>query len=336
MTTERDACLREFLARSGWDAAERSVLAGDASNRRYDRLKDAGLGNAVLMDAPPNEGEGTRPFIKIATHLRGIGLSAPQILAQDVDQGFLIIEDLGDDLFARVLSDNLELEPTLYAAATDALFHAQRASAPANLGQYGPTEMAQTALRVPDWYLKYAAPDAPDIRQVFHDRIYALLTQYLTGPSVLVQRDYHAENLLWIPKRAAPGNVGLLDFQDAALGHPAYDLASLLKDARRDVSPAVQQDCIAQFIALTDANPDAFAAAYAVCSAQRNLRIIGGFARLSIRDGKRHYPDMLPRVWRNLKDDLTHPILKDFGDWILSILPAPTPQIIARLKLANV
>lgn len=336
MTSERDTQLQAFLTLSGWAKAPRSTLAGDASNRRYDRLDHPELGRAVLMDAPPSKGEDTRPFIKIATHLRNAGLSAPQIIARDTTHGFLIIEDLGDDLFARVLERDPAPEHTLYIAATDALKAAQDAAPPQDLHPYGAEAMAQTGRLAADWYLKFTTPDAPDIGQELQDRLRALLTTHLTGPEVLVQRDYHAENLLWLPQRDGPARVGLLDFQDAMLGHPAYDLASLLKDARRDVDPVVQQACIDHFITQTGADPYAFKAAYAACSAQRNLRIVGVFARLCIRDGKPHYPDLLPRVWANLISDFEHPALQEFGTWVTNILPPPTPQIIARIKASHV
>lgn len=333
--TARAQNLAAFLTLAGWGNAVRKPLAGDASNRRYERLDHPELGRAVLMDAPPEKGEDTRPFIKIATHLRGIGLSAPQIFARDTQNGFLILEDLGDDLFAKVLIQDITLEGPLYLAATDALHHAQNAPVPAGLTPYGPEEMAQTAMLAPDWYLHHTAPIPADLRQTFFETVHTLLTAHLTGPHVLVQRDYHAENLLWLPNRDAPANVGLLDFQDAMLGHPAYDLASLLKDARRDVDPEVQRACITRFQKLTNADHDAFAGAYAICSAQRNLRILGVFTRLCVRDNKRHYPDMLPRVWRNLMSDLDHPALSELRDLVMRHFPRPDAKIIARIKAAH-
>lgn len=336
MTSVREDQMRAFLSRSGWGDADREFLAGDASNRRYDRLEHPTLGRAVLMDAPPAKGEDTRPFINIATHLRSIDLGAPEIIAGDTEHGFLILEDLGDDLFARVLARDLSLETQLYLAATDVLIVAQRMAPPAGLKPYGVAEMAETAMLAVDWYLEYTSPKSPDILEDFHHRIATLLDQNISGPPVFVQRDYHAENLLWLPEKDGIAKVGLLDFQDAMLGPPAYDLASLLKDARRDVSPNVQAKCIQHFIDQTSADPAAFSAAYAICSAQRNLRIIGVFARLSVRDGKRQYPDMLPRVWRNLMDDLSHPVLHEFGKWIAQYFPAPSPEIISTLKSSDV
>lgn len=334
--TGRTHDMAVFLTLSGWAEAKRVPLAGDASNRRYERLTHPRHGHAVLMDAPPETGEDTRPFIKIATHLHAAGLSAPQIYARDTERGFLIIEDLGDDLFAKVLDPSPAQELALYLAAADALFHAQQVAPPKDLARYGPAEMADTAMLAVDWYLKFTTPGPEGIRLDLLREISAKLATYLTGPEVLVQRDYHAENLLWLPDRKAPANVGLLDFQDAMLGHPAYDLASLLKDARRDVAPAVQQAAIDRFLNLSGVDPDQFMSAYATCSAQRNLRILGVFTRLCVRDDKRHYPDLLPRVWRNLMSDLEHPALYALRPLVVNNFPEPSPQLIATLKAANV
>ncbi len=334
--TAREKALEVFLHLSGWGDARRGVLAGDASNRRYDRLTHPELGRAVLMDAPPEKGEDIRPFIKIANHLRSASLSAPQILARDPEHGFMILEDLGDDLFARVLENDNGLEPTLYDAAIDALLTAQRQTPPEGLVHYGADEMVQTAMLATDWYLAFTRPVSDAQRNEYSDLISGLLHHHLTSPFVLVQRDYHAENLLWLPQRKGPARVGLLDFQDAMLGPDAYDLASLLKDARRDVSPEVQQAAFAAYLERSGTDAEPFRSTYALCSAQRNLRIIGVFTRLCIRDRKQHYPDLLPRVWRNLQDDLTHPALAELRSWVDAHMPPPDPPLIAKIKAAHV
>ncbi len=333
--TDRSKLLSAFLFFAGWGDARQAPLAGDASNRRYVRLEHPALGRAVLMDAPPDRGEDVSPFIRIASHLKGLGLSAPEILAKDVENGFLVLEDLGDALFAKVLQNGANQEAELYLAATDALVMAQDASPPSDLPTYGPEEMAEAACLAIDWYLAHAQDDPTDIRDVFKSRMLALLSDTVCGDLVLTQRDYHAENLIWLPKRQKEARVGLLDFQDAMLCHPAYDLASLLKDARRDVDPDVQAICIDHHIARAGYERHIYEAAYALCSAQRNLRILGVFARLCIRDGKPSYPDLMPRVWRNLVSDLAHPTLEGFGTWVKDVLPAPTPDIITRIKTAH-
>lgn len=329
--TDRARLARAFVDSTDWRGGALSPLAGDASNRSYQRVTHPNLPTAVLMDAPPDKGEDTRPFTKIARHLRGLGLSAPEILAADPKDGFLLIEDLGDALFARVLERDLSREPELYTAAMEALIVAQNAPPPPSLTEYGPEQMTEAALLVPEWYIPSAgAGDFPS--DTFRELVHDLLCTHLTGDAVLVQRDYHAENLIWLPDREGPARVGLLDFQDAMLGHSAYDLASLLKDLRRDVSPDVQRQVLELYIARTGAVPDAFRAAYVACSAQRNLRVLGVFTRLCVRDGKTGYPDLLPRLWRNLHDDLAHPSLATLRDFVAQHIPEPSPDIIARIK----
>lgn len=333
--TDRAALAVAFLASTDWASAIRNLLAGDASNRRYERLTHPDLPNAVLMDAPPEKGEDVRPFIKIAHHLCTLGLSAPLLYAEDTANGFLLIEDLGDALFTRVVQGNPAMEEMLYQEAAAALIVAQSAPPP-DLPVYGVAAMSETAMLLPDWYLTHGAdkPLAATERNVFSELIADSLGANASGGSVLVQRDYHAENLLWLPEREGSARVGLLDFQDAMIGHPAYDLASLLRDARRDVSASVQAATLDYFIAQTDADAASFKAAYAACSAQRNIRILGVFARLCVRDGKPSYPDLMPRVWRNLQADLTHPALASLEAWIKANVPAPSPDVITRIKAA--
>ncbi|TCP61148.1 hypothetical protein EV663_10695 [Rhodovulum bhavnagarense] len=314
-----------FLDRAGWGAANRAPLAGDASNRRYDRLTGGpGDGGAVLMDAPPDRGEDVRPFIAIARHLHGLGLSAPEILAEDPEAGFLLLEDLGDALFARVTQDDPEAEPALYASAVDLLARLHRAAPPANLAAYGAPLMAELACLPFEWYLPAIGHPAPDEEKVaFRAEIETLLTRHAT-PSVLVLRDFHAENLIWLPDRRGAARVGLLDFQDAMVGHPAYDLVSLLEDARRDVSPVLQAQMLDRYITASDTDPESFVRAYALLGAQRNLRILGVFARLCLRDGKPGYLSLMPRVWGHLMRDLAHPDLVELRARVLHNLPEPT------------
>ena len=331
MTDDPRTCLAEtFLARAGWGAARRSVLAGDASHRRYDRLTLGPSGQrAVLMDAPPEKGEDVRPFTRIARHLRALGLSAPEILAEDAAHGFLLLEDLGDAVFARVMAKDPAQERPLYAAAVDLLAELHRAPPPDDLPPYAADEMADLGVLPFDWYLD--APD-PGGRAALRAGLHEALGRLDTGPRVLVQRDYHAENLIWLPRREGIARVGLLDFQDARAGHPAYDLVSLLRDARRDVSPGLRAGMVARYLDATGLDPAPFHAAAAVLSAQRNLRILGVFARLCLRDGKPHYVDLLPRVWSHLQEDLCHPALSDLRALVAAHLPAPDAPIRERIK----
>lgn len=321
--------MHAFLAQSGWGAAEVFLLAGDASNRRYFRLYHGQKHQkAVVMDAPASRGEDVRPFIKIAQYLTGLGLSAPRILAQDTKQGFLLLEDLGDALFARIVANDPSLEDTLYTAATDVLVELHQHAPPPDLPHYDPATATQLSALVFDWY----APDHSKERQGYLNELQSCLETHAPDCTVLVQRDYHAENLLWLPDRLGLAKVGLLDFQDAALGHPAYDLVSLLQDARRDVPEQVEAQMVRYYAAKTGHDLHTFQTAYAVLGAQRNLRILGIFARLGLRDGKPHYIDLMPRVWGLLMRDLSHPALAQLKSLTDALLEAPTPAVTSSLK----
>ncbi|MDU9006037.1 aminoglycoside phosphotransferase family protein [Sedimentitalea todarodis] len=329
--SNRDALTDSFLSRTDWADARRGPLAGDASNRRYERLTDRDTGETVvLMDAPPEKGEDVRPFVRIAKHLCGVGLSAPTILAEDVENGFLLIEDLGDALFARVVRTEPGLETTLYEAAIDVLLKLHGAPLP-ELETYAPSVMTDLSALA---YSKYRGGIVGDtegedrFRATFHE----LCADYDPAAPVLIQRDYHAENLLWLPDRTGAARVGLLDFQDAMLGHSAYDLVSLLQDARRDVSPELEAAMINRYLARSGADPEQFTAAYAVLGTQRNLRIIGVFARLGLEYGKPHYVDLIPRVWAHLMRDLVHPALQPIANLLRNALPTPTPENLEYLK----
>ncbi|UYV37295.1 phosphotransferase [Rhodobacteraceae bacterium D3-12] len=329
---DRQTLINDFLKSNGWADATRAPLAGDASNRRYERLSHPTLGPAVLMDAPPDRGEDTRPFVHIAEHLAALGLSAPTIIAKDSALGFLLLEDLGDALFARVLQNNPALETPLYQAATDVLLNLHNAPLPPSLKAYDPALMADMAALAFDWYLGQATTPDPTARDRFVRTFQSELEQFANDKSVLIQRDYHAENLLWLPERTGPARVGLLDFQDAMTGHPAYDLVSLLQDARRDVPPATERAMIDRYVAKSGVDAGAFERALHLLGAQRNLRIIGVFARLCLRDAKAHYVDLIPRVWGLLQRDLDHPALTSVAPIVRAALPTPDASLLNRLK----
>ena len=331
--TDRTALAQQFLAGTDWSDAGSSLLAGDASNRKYYRLNRAGSDDtAVLMDAPPCKGEDVRPFVRIANHLLSVGLSAPQIFARDEVNGFLLLEDLGDALFARAIPADPTLEDLLYRAATDALIALHDHAPPPGLDAYDPALMADMAALAFDWYADGAGKPDLAARQLLHQEIAGLLTRHAADTAVVIQRDYHAENLLWLPDRNGVARVGLLDFQDAMLGHPAYDLVSLLQDARRDVPGEIETRMIARYTNRTGADPDAFQIAYRCLGAQRNLRILGVFARLCIRDGKRGYIDLIPRVWAHLQADLAHPALAPIAKDVSGTLPEPTSSVLKILS----
>jgi aminoglycoside/choline kinase family phosphotransferase len=331
--TDRTRLANQFLQNTDWAQAERKPLAGDASRRRYERLTLPNTGQkAVLMDAPPEEGEDVRPFIRIAEHLCAQGFSAPRIFHRDEAQGFLLLEDLGDDLFARVVQDKPELEPKLYGAATDCLVTLHNTPMPEGLAPYDTAMMTDLAALSYDWYLDALADNSSDTGAAFREKMSAFLDQHITGQSVLIQRDYHSENLLWLPDREGVARVGLLDFQDAMSGHRAYDLVSLLQDARRDVPPEIETAMISHYLGQTGLDRDTFEAAYHLLGVQRNLRIVGVFVRLCIRDGKAHYVGFIPRVWDYIQRSLAHPALQQIATIINADLPAPTPDNLKKLK----
>lgn len=323
---------KQFIATAGWADAEIIPLAGDASNRRYDRLTHPIHGRAVLMDADPGKGEDVRPFVTIAQFLRAQGLSAPEIFCADPTSGFLIIEDLGDRLFAREMQSDPALEQPLYEAAVDVLGHLHKTTPPA-LSRYDAMTTVPLAALAYDWYQSGVAGQTNnDEKAAFNSAMSAALLPYDLSLGVLIQRDYHAENLLWLPERDGVAKVGLLDFQDAMIGHPVYDLVSILQDARRNVSDEMEELMKERFFAQSNMKVGDFATSYAVFGAQRSLRILGVFARLCMRDAKPHYVDLIPRVWRHLQSNLAHPNLSDLAKLVNRHLPAPDEAALNLLK----
>lgn len=329
--TDRSADTAAFLSAIGWGEAVRTHLAGDASNRRYERLRGPDEKEAVLMDAPPDKGEDVRPFVALATHLSGLGLSAPEIIAQDTARGFLLLEDLGDALFARLMADDPDTQSPLYSAAIDVLLTLRAASAP-TLPAYDNQRMTDLAALAFGEYASAAGHDASAADDAFRIAFPAVLSDHATAPGILVHRDFHAENLIWLPERTGAARVGLLDFQDAMLGHPAYDLVSLLQDARRDVPADTQTAMFDLYVRQSGDDPTTFGAAYAVLGVQRNLRILGVFARLCRQYGKPSYVDLIPRVWAYLMQDLAHPTLAPVAGIITDALPEPTPETLNVIR----
>ena len=240
--TDRVSLAKQFIAHSGWAESTCTLVAGDASNRRYDRLTNRAGETAIFMDAPPDRGEDVKPFVRIAKYLINCGLSAPKIYHQDDIAGFLLIEDLGDAIFARLMESDPRTETPLYEAATDILIelHTHLTLSLPDCDAEWLTQMTAPAF---EWY---AHDSDGDILQRFRDIFLPLTKKLETSKKVVILRDYHAENLLWLPDRTGIAKVGLLDFQDALLGHPAYDLVSILQDARRDVPQDVEAAMIAR------------------------------------------------------------------------------------------
>ncbi|WP_164156073.1 aminoglycoside phosphotransferase family protein [Sandarakinorhabdus rubra] len=305
-----------FLNAHGWGGAAVRPLAGDASFRRYFRVELAGR-TAVLMDAPPDK-EDSGPFLAIGRHLDALGFSAPQPLATDLAQGLILLEDFGDARVNPVLAADPRAEEDIYAAAVDLLAELHRYP-PTDVPPYNEAELLREARLFPDWYLPaVGVAEAPG-----YDAAWAPLWPALfTHPPVLVLRDYHADNLMLLDR---PGlrRLGLLDYQDALAGHPAYDLASLLQDIRRVVSPTLEAAMIDRYIALRpELDAAAFRTAYAILAAQRNIKILGVFTRLYVRDGKPSYPAFHPRLWELVNANLAHPALAPVKAWFDAHVPA--------------
>lgn len=323
--TARETLKATFLDSVGWAGATVTPLAGDASMRRYERVTRQDRG-AVLMDAPPDHGERIVPFVEVAQHLSGIGLHSPEILSQDTEHGFLLLEDLGNRLFAREFESHPDLEHPYYIEALRVLHTLHNAPPPA-LPDYGRAAMAEAAGLAATWYAGTPA-QAETLVQAM-DKALAKLDWSRTVP---VLRDYHAENLIWCPQETGLRRVGLLDFQDAALGHPVYDAASLLQDARRDLAPDLVQRLMNETWALFAPDRTSLETAFAVLSAQRALRILGVFARLSLHFDKPGYVDLIPRVWGQLQGNLAHTALSDLAIVTRDLLPEPTDAVLSDLR----
>jgi aminoglycoside/choline kinase family phosphotransferase len=302
----------EFLAACGWAGAEIVPLAGDASFRRYFRVVH-GDRTAVLMDAPPPH-EDPRPFVAVAEWLIGRGLSAPQILARDLDKGLLLLGDFGSARLRETLDDDPDRERDLYEIATQVLVHLHAHPPMEGLKPHGLEQWLSELELFTEWYCPAVGTqvDVESYRAAWHSVLEPIANDGL-GP-VTVLRDYHAENIMLVAGRQGISHLGLLDFQDALAGHPAYDLASVLEDARRDVPPAIERAMIDQYKAATGQG-EPFERAYWGLAAQRNTRILGVFTRLWKRDNKPSYRRFQPRMWGLLERDLAQPHLKPVRDW---------------------
>lgn len=346
-----------FLKAAGWGKAARTPVQGDASTRRYERL-DMGGHKAVLMDAPkgaelPNApigasvkerralgynalarlaGPNMESFAAISNELIIRGFSAPKIIAADLEQGFLLLEDFGAAVYAKIMAANLGQERPLYTAATDMLAAIYRSSLPSvmrykayswHVYDYDDAAMLAEMDLCHDWYAQdFDRQITADMRAEFiaiWKDIFPLLGAHPRG---LALRDFHAENLFWLPEREAVAKVGLIDFQDALMVHPAYDLMSCITDIRRDVDPALKDILIARFCEKSGLKDDAnFRAAYAVLGVQRGIKLLGFPIRADLKFGKPQYRQLLPRVLQHLNDDLSHPALSGVRGWFARHLP---------------
>lgn len=324
----RDQQIDSFLEQSGYGNWVFSVLTADASFRRYLRgsFKDQSL---ILMDAPPHTEEKIGPFLRITEVLREFGLRSPKIEAFNEELGFILMEDFGDALIAQEAQRDAHSEDRLYDVALECLKTVWSHEAPNDLASYDRQTYQRESSLVHQWYLASCSTNAIS---EFERSLDAALARLSGLSPVLVLRDYHAENLIALDKGTGVECLGLLDYQDALAGHPAYDLVSLVEDARRAVPTTIRDRLIsgaAEFLGLDE---DTFRSDIAILGAQRNLKIIGIFARLSIRDGKTKYPAMIPHVFDLLAMDLAHPSTEELAVWCEANLAPPSREKIASLK----
>jgi len=358
--SDREDLRVAFLDQAGLGAAERRPLPGDASTRRYERLHLPSGRTLMLMDQPP-AAESTpcgpdwsderrraagwnamnrlsagrlEAFASVAAWLRGQGLSAPDIVALDAPNGLAVLEDLGDGLFARLIEAGEAVEPELYFAAIDVLARLHHTPAPDVLSgngvswpllDYDALALKAGADLFVEWYPKLdtRVVIGEDARAEWDALWTEVARRGAAGARTVAHRDYHAENLLWLPEREGLGRVGLIDFQDALRTHPSWDLHSLLHDARRDVSPELERAALDRyFAARPEVEREAFLADYAALAALNEARILGIFARLVTRDGKPRYLGFMPRMWRHLERDLTAPGMEGLKAWFDRHVPA--------------
>lgn len=312
--------LAAFVDAAGWGGADVAPLPGDASFRRYFRLSRAGGGEtAMLMHAPPPH-EDPAPFLHVAHWLNDHGMRAPAILAEDAGAGWVLTEDFGNDRMRDWLDDHPGDEHAAYEAAVDALAALHRLP-PGPFAPYDMAVYAREAALLTEWYCpaQGLSVDADSYAAAWDAVMAPVLARQ--NPGVTVLRDYHAENIMLLGGKASAPQ-GLIDFQDALVGHPAYDLVSLLQDARRDVSEALEAAMLARYEAAAGIAGEDFRADYARLGAQRNAKIVGIFTRLNVRDGKPRYLAMIPRVWAALERDLAHPALAPVAAWFDANIPA--------------
>lgn len=304
--------LDAFLNDAGWRDAVVCPIVGDASFRRYFRVRSPKGESAILMDAPPPH-EDPQPFIHVARYLTSEGFRAPVIFATDLARGLVLIEDFGDARMREHLDEHPCDEGAIYRQAIDTIIRLARAT-PAQLGLYDEAAYLREARLLTEWYMPsmQLAVDQHSFDAVWKEAL-APVSKVQT---VTVLRDYHAENIMLLDG----GDQGLIDFQDALVGHPAYDLVSLLQDARRDVSPELEAEMLAYYSEAAQADGN-FGLHYALLGAQRNTKIIGIFTRLWKRDGKERYLGFLPRMWGLLERDLNHPGLAPLKAWFDENIP---------------
>jgi aminoglycoside/choline kinase family phosphotransferase len=348
---QRSEALARLLEETGFTGATRTPLAADASTRRYERLQ-LGDRHAMLMDAPPSlESKPCPPsatpaerrtmgwnatarlaasrveaFVAVAKYLESLGLAPPQIYGADCDAGYAVIEDLGDDLYANILANGADEIP-LYEEAARVLAHVHAAAIPTRvegagnsswpLLDYDALALEVNADLFVEWLPRAADVRIDDAARARWEKVRdSLIVKALGFPRAFTIRDYHAENLLWLPDREGLQRVGLLDFQDAIRGWRGWDFSMLLHDARRDVSPAAHDAAVCAYLEASGASEAEFQRELAVLGTINTMRILGIFSRLTSRDNKPRYLAFMPRMWGHLARTLKHPALAEANAFV--------------------
>lgn len=321
----RDNERQAFIAQNGWGDAAITPLPGDASRRRYFRLTQPSGETRLLMDMPRHPEEKFDEFVLLANHIRSVGLSAPEVFAADAELGLALIEDFGNDTFTQLLNAGAAPEP-LYKTAISAMAALQTRTPAASL----PLKHYDTAAMVGEfgWFLEWYAPmlwgrmPTDEQRAEFHGILSGLFNALPPLPTTLLMRDFHVDNFMWLPERDGVQACGLLDFQDAKWGSPAYDLVSVLEDARRDMDPMLSQQLYHEYLLLRpDLDEDDFAQHYAAMGLLRHGRILGNFIRLWVRDDKAWYLQFMPRVTGQFIRKLTESVAAPLKQWCDRNLP---------------
>lgn len=357
MSSDRQLEIAAFLADNGFSDVRREPITGDASTRSYERLHTID-GSLILMNAPlvesapspsPDATYGERiasgynamarlaagrieAFVAAAQFLQSRGLSAPEIFAYDASVGLAVIEDLGDGLFVNMIANGAD-EEELYLSAIDALAELHSETPPLWIGEddvrwpllpYDGLALRTGADLLVEWLPKYdpRVVIGPEAIAEWDGLWRPWRERAEQGASAFTHRDYHAENLLWLPNRQGVARVGMIDFQDCVLAHPSWDLHSLLQDARRDVSAALEAKALSRYFELRpDLDAPDFMQDYTALAALNQARIIGIFSRLVVRDGKPKYRAFMPRMWRHLESNLRHPDLEGLASWFDRFVP---------------
>ena len=321
MIPELDVDVIRFIENYGWSGASFTPMTSDASSRRYIRLKNFNK-SAILMDARDVERSHTEQFCDVAGMLRDHGMSAPAIFAHDLTGGLLLLEDFGDRVFARLMESEPRREVDLYRKATDALFHLRTLKPPRTLSIASAEVLASMLDPFFDEYVNENHKDKTFL-SALQTQLRNALNVVDHGKRVVSLRDCHSENLMFLDDRCGFASVGLLDFQDAFICHPAYDLVSLFQDARRCVAPEIEKGMIAYYLSQSGDNKESFLSSYRILGVQRNLRVLGIFARLARHHGKISYLALIPRVRNYIQRTLRAAEFESWRDDLMSLLNAP-------------